>query len=108
MLCDLLDEKGLLGKVKSKIDYYIGFTSEKYNENVLEIATELRNKGFTVYTDTKKNKMKKILSNADEKNSKKAIILDEREMTDSSAILKDMNTKESNIIKINEIKNACL
>ncbi|MEN8904419.1 MAG: histidine--tRNA ligase [Clostridiales bacterium] len=102
VLADLIDEKQLWGKEKSQIDYYIGFSSSEYVNESLKIATSLRNKGLTVYSDTSKNKMKKILSNSNMKNSKFTIILDEREMVNSEVLIKDMNNKISSIKKISD------
>ncbi len=87
----------------SKYDIYVyQFDNDKY---LFEVSTLLRNAGYKVLTELNNIKLKKAMNIANRENIKKVIIIGEDEIKASSVMLKDMETGNQELVKIDELVN---
>jgi histidyl-tRNA synthetase len=69
----------------------------------LKISEMLRNKGIAVETEVMRRKVTKALEDADRRSIRHVIIVGERELKEKAVILRDMQKKEQNKVKIEEL-----
>jgi histidyl-tRNA synthetase len=69
----------------------------------LKISEMLRNEGIAVETEVMRRKVTKALEDADRRSIRHVIIVGERELKEKAVILRDMQKKEQNKVKIEEL-----
>jgi histidyl-tRNA synthetase len=88
---------------KNKLDFYIIPVNEKMIEKSLEIMKLIRDKNFKVDIDLLRRSISKSLKYASTINASKSIIIGPKELNNNSVILRNMNTGNQKIIKLNEL-----
>ncbi len=88
----LLEEKKLFPKLNSEIDYFVATVgeSEKITETAVSIATDLRQNGKTVYMNLVDKGLSKQFEFANFINTKKIIIIGERDLEEGKITVKDL------------------
>ena len=84
-----------------KYDVYVyAFNNDK---NLFEISSMLRSAGYRVLTELNRIKIKKAMNTANREKIDKVIIIGEDELKQNSVTLKDMNSGEQELVKIDEL-----
>ena len=107
----LLREKGLLDKkvMKRHLEYFVIGTcdvdeeaEEEADEQVYQITTKLRLKGYSANFSYKGGGLSKQLKEASAQNAKKCIIIGEEELKEGKITVKDMATGEQKLMSRDE------
>jgi histidyl-tRNA synthetase len=69
----------------------------------MRISEMLRKEGIAVETEVMRRKITKALEDADRRGISHVIIVGERELKEGAVILRDMQKKEQNKVKIEEL-----
>ena len=87
--------------IKQKYDIYVySFERNKY---LFEVSNILRQKGYRVLTELNAIKLKKAMNIANREKIKYVILIGDEEIKNASVTLKNMETGEQELIKINEL-----
>ncbi len=100
---DYLRTYNLLPKLKTEIDVFITLMESSYSTEISDIATFLRENGLNVQVQLTPTKLSKQLQYADKKGIRWVVIVGEEERNEGIIQLKDMNTKQSYMIKKEEL-----
>jgi len=90
---------------KTKMDAYIIPLNEELIETAINIVQEIRSEGFTADMDLLRRGIGKSLKYASSINAKNAVIIGPDEIKQDSVTIRDMDTGEQKLIKINNIIN---
>lgn len=86
---------------ETKYDIYVySFERNKY---LFEVSNILRQKGYRVFTELNAIKLKKAMNIANREKIKYVILIGDEEIKNASVTLKNMETGEQELIKINEL-----
>lgn len=88
---------------KYAIDYYIIPVGNELIDKSLKITQGLRQKGYSADIDLMRRGISKALKYANSINAKKSIIIGSKEIEKNSVTIKDMQTGEQKIKKINDL-----
>jgi histidyl-tRNA synthetase len=77
--------------------------NEALNSEAMRISEMLRKEGIAVETEVMRRKITKALEDADRRGISHVIIVGERELKEGAVILRDMQKKEQNKVKIEEL-----
>jgi histidyl-tRNA synthetase len=88
-----------------KMDVYVIPLSENIIEKAIKIVQTLRDEGFKVDIDLLRRGIGKSLKYSSSINAKKTIIIGPDELQKNSVTIKDMESGEQKLVKINEIRN---
>jgi histidyl-tRNA synthetase len=97
----LLEEKGLLKPKTKESDYFVACVDENYKGSAVEIAVQLRSRGYVAGFSYKAGKLGKQLKEASQQNAKKCIIIGE-EFNNNQLVVKDMATSEQKTIEVDK------
>jgi len=97
----LLEEKGLLKPKTKEPDYFVACVDENYKGSAVEIAVQLRSRGYVAGFSYKAGKLGKQLKEASQQNAKKCIIIGE-EFNNNQLVVKDMATSEQETIEVDK------
>ena len=87
--------------IAKKYDVYVyAFERNKY---LFEVSNLLREKGLNVLTELNNIKLKKAMNIANRENIKYVILIGDEEIKESSVTIKNMETGDQELVKINEI-----
>ncbi|MCP4710042.1 MAG: histidine--tRNA ligase [Planctomycetes bacterium] len=86
----MLKERGLVGRSEQKLDFFVIDAGEELYEKSLEVASMLREKGFSAVINYKRQAIGKQLKQAGLQNARWAVILGEETVKDGQVNLKDM------------------
>ncbi len=95
----LLEEKGLLKPKTKESDYFVACVDETYKDKAIELALQLRSKGYSAVFSYKTVSLSKQLSDAAAQNAKKCIIIGE-EFNNNQLVVKDMATGRQKTIEV--------
>ena len=88
------------------LSFLLGFFLIKpggFCKNLFEISSMLRSAGYRVLTELNRIKIKKAMNTANREKIDKVIIIGEDELKQNSVTLKDMNSGEQELVKIDEL-----
>lgn len=99
----LLEEKKLLPKTDSGVDYYVAPLTEKEVQKAMEIADKLRKK-YSVEIDLMGRSIGKQLEYANKTGAKNIIVVGEEEVKKGTVKIKDMKTGKEKVADIASLK----
>ena len=103
VVLDVLKELERFPELPRKLDYtIIPFANEQIG-TALKIAAELRLQGSTVDCNFSMKKMKKMMQQAHESGSAKAILLFPDELSDDKVVIRDMQLHEQKPVRITDL-----
>jgi len=97
----LLEEKGLLKPNARELDYFVAYVKKDYKGRAIELAVELRSRGYIADFSYKAGKLGKQLKQASERNAKQCIIIGE-EFNNNQLVVKDMATGKQELVNVDE------
>ena len=97
------ENPNLLNSDDDNIDVYIAPLGEKAKETALKYLKILIEKGLSVQTDCMDKSLKAQMKYANKINAKKVLILGDDEMENGYFTVRDMETKEQEQIKFEDI-----
>ena len=103
----LLEEKGLLKPKTKELDYFVAYVRKEYKRKAVELAVQLRSKGFIADFSYKTGKLSKQLKAASERNSKYCVIIGDEFVKNNELVVKDMATGKQELIKLNKFLQQC-
>ncbi|MEM2249826.1 MAG: histidine--tRNA ligase [Candidatus Bathyarchaeia archaeon] len=77
--------------------------NEKLNDEALRISEILRNEGIVVEAEVMGRRVTKALEDADRRSISHVVIVGERELSEGAVVLRDMQKKEQDKVKIEEL-----
>ncbi|MEM2368006.1 MAG: histidine--tRNA ligase, partial [Candidatus Bathyarchaeia archaeon] len=77
--------------------------NEKLNNEALRISEMLRNEGIAVEMEVMGRRVTKALEDADRRSISHVVIVGERELSEGAVVLRDMQKKEQDKVKIEEL-----
>ncbi|MEM0006958.1 MAG: histidine--tRNA ligase [Candidatus Bathyarchaeia archaeon] len=77
--------------------------TEKLNDEALRISEILRNEGIVVEAEVMGRKVTKALEDADRRGISHVVIVGKRELSEGAVVLRDMQKKEQDKVKIEEL-----
>jgi histidyl-tRNA synthetase len=99
----LLQDKGLLPKIESALDYYVIIIGEgQLKEKALSIVAKLRKK-YSVEYDLMGRHVKKQMELANRSGAKKAIFIGEKEIWTNTLTIRDMKTGKEEKINVDDL-----
>jgi len=96
------ENEGVLPERENRIDYYIVRLDKELNNEVFQIATNLRAKNQTVEIDYTLRSVKAQMREANRLGAEKVLMLGGEEYERGKAVLKDMNTGEQTEVELSE------
>ena len=103
VVLDVLKELKRFPELPRKLDYtIIPFANEQIG-TALKIAAELRMQGSTVDCNFSMKKMKKMMQQAHESGTAKAILLFPDELSDDKVVIRDMQLHEQKPVRITDL-----
>ncbi len=100
----LLEEKGLLPRIKLGPDYYIAPVNKEMNEKASQIASQLR-KNFRVEIDLMERKLGKQFEYANAIGAKKVVVVGPDEVKLGKVVVRNMETGTEEKITIEKLGN---
>ncbi len=97
----LLKKKGLLKPETKELEYFVACVNEDYKGRAVEIAVQLRSKGFIADFSYKAGRLGKQLKLASDSGAKKCIIIGE-EFNKNQLVVKDMATGQQKTIEVDK------
>lgn len=102
-LVPLLEKKGGFENVALGVDILVAPVSEGARVEAIKVAQELRSAGHSTLIDLMGRRFSKQLEYADKKHVRKVVILGDKEITEGSVTVKDMETGEQTMVKRDEL-----
>ena len=99
----MLENLGLSLGEQNSVDLYVAPICDKGREIVLKFVTDMRNKGLKVEQDLMARSAKAQMKYANKLNAKYVAILGEEELKDNCCSLKNMQTGENTVIKLDKV-----
>ena len=96
------ENEGVLPERENRIDYYIVRLDKELNNEVFQIATNLRAKNQMVEIDYTLRSVKAQMREANRLGAEKVLMLGGEEYERGKAVLKDMNTGEQTEVELSE------
>ena len=90
-------------KIKNNIDIFIMYGNEEEKETATYLLQDLRMNGFVCETDYMEKSFKNQFKSADRYNAKYLIILNSEDIKNFQVKLKDNETKEEELVNINDL-----
>ncbi len=97
----LLKKKGLLKPETKELEYFVACVNEDYKGRAVEIAVQLRSKGFIADFSYKAGRLGKQLKLASDSGAKQCIIIGE-EFNNNQLVVKDMATGRQKTIEVDK------
>lgn len=98
-----MEENGVNIPIKTDIDVYLLYVSETEKETAAYLAQDLRLNGIICETDLLNKSLKSQFKSVDRFNAKYLIVLNDEDLAKDEVVLKDVQTKEEERIKINDL-----
>ena len=98
-----METLGVNFKIKDNIDIFIMYGNEEEKETATYLLQDLRMNGFVCETDYMGKSFKNQFKSADRFNSKYLIILNSEDIANYQVKLKDNETKEEELVNINDL-----
>lgn len=98
-----LEKEGVELEEESKPSLYVGIMGSEAKVKAYGIVNDLRNKGFIVETDYLDRSVKAQMKYANKIEAKFSVVIGENELESGEVSLKNMESGETNTVKIDEI-----
>jgi len=98
----LLEEKGLLKPKTKELDYFVACVNKNYKDRAIELAVQLRSKGFIADFSYKAGKLGKQLKLASDSDAKQCIIIGDEFFRNNELVIKDFSTGEQRLVDAGE------
>ena len=108
VLSILLEDKALLQKQlpAPRLDYFVAFAGSRFFQKAIEITAKLRRVGSSVNFSYKSANLGKQLKQASAQNAKNCIIIGS-ELENNQLVVKDMDSGQQKLIKVDEFFAQC-
>jgi len=100
VLSILLEKKGLLKPEMKELEYFVACVNEDYKGRAIEIAIQLRSKGFIADFSYKAGRLGKQLKLASDSGAKQCIIIGDELFRNKELVIKDMATGRQKTIEV--------
>lgn len=100
-----LQDKKIIPPIKNKLDFYVAQLGIEARKKSLKLFEELRAEGFAVGESIVKKGLKDQMEAANKKGVKYTLILGQKEISDGTVLLRDMESGVQEVIDYRKIKN---
>jgi len=104
-IVDILLAKGIGDTLKNALDVYIAPIKEPMLKYAMKFGTMLVAKNISCEVDLMGRPLKKLFAQADSKNARLVVIVGERDFEKGEVSVRDMQTKETNQVKIEDLES---
>ncbi len=94
----LLQEKGLLGRIEDRLDFFVIDAAAGLFEEAVRLVSELRAMGYSTGMSYKRQNMKKQMKQASGQNARFVVILGQETLDEQKVTVKDMEKGEQQSI----------
>ncbi len=98
----LLEEKGRLGSVENKLDFYVLDADRELFEKALSVTCELRAKGYSASAGYKRGGVGKQMKQAAGQNARYVVIIGQETAEKNEIAVKDMDKGEQRSVNLDE------
>ncbi len=98
-----LEKQNIKIPIKNPVDVFVAPISNDTREEAFKIAQNLRKNSIPTDVDLSRKKLKKILSYADNLETKYVVLVGKRDLEQGKVTLKDMGSGEQELVHVDEI-----
>jgi len=104
-IVDILLAKGMGDTLKSSLDVYIAPIKDPMLKYAMKFGNMLATKNISCEVDLMGRSLKKLFAQADSKNARLVVIVGQRDIEKGEVSVRDMQSKETNQVKIEDLES---